>query len=67
MQTLTDCDAKIASTRTATGQSKGQFKGALDTTSRTVQQASTHIFSLIVVHVGVDQRCRAIQEKSPAL
>ena len=40
--------------------------GALDTTSRTVQQASTHIFSLIVVHVGVDQRCRAPDVESPA-
>jgi hypothetical protein len=30
MQALTFCDAKITRTRTATGQSKGQFKGAMD-------------------------------------
>jgi len=42
MQTLTFCDAKITRTRTATGQSKGQFKGAMDAMSRKVQNASTH-------------------------
>ena len=30
MQTLTLCDAKVTSTRTAAGQFKGQFKGAMD-------------------------------------
>ena len=31
MQALTYCDAKITSTRTAVGQFKGQFKGAMET------------------------------------
>jgi len=43
MQTLTFCDAKITRTRTATGQSKGQFKGAMDAMSRKVQNASPYI------------------------
>ena len=37
MQTLTHCDAKITSTRTAVGQLKGQFKGAMDEMSEKVQ------------------------------
>jgi hypothetical protein len=41
MQTLTFCDAKITRMRTATGQSKGQFKGAMDEMSQKVQKAST--------------------------
>ena len=34
MQALTICDAKFMSTRTADGQFKGQFKGALDEMSQ---------------------------------
>ena len=34
MQTLTYCDAKITSTRTAVGQFKGQFNGAMEDMSR---------------------------------
>jgi hypothetical protein len=30
MQALTLCDAKVVSTRTAVGQFKGQFKGAME-------------------------------------
>ena len=30
MQTLTACNAKITSTRTASGQFQGQFKGAME-------------------------------------
>ena len=41
MQTLTYCDAKITSTRTAVGQFKGQFNGAMEETSRQGQKAST--------------------------
>jgi len=41
VQALTHWDANITSTCTATGQFKGQFKGALDDTSRQVQKAST--------------------------
>jgi hypothetical protein len=33
MQALTYCDAKVMSTRTAAGQLKGQFKGAMDESS----------------------------------
>ena len=42
MQTLTFCNAKITSTRTAVGQFKGQFNGAMDESSGKVQDASTH-------------------------
>jgi multimeric flavodoxin WrbA len=42
MQALTSCDAKIMSTRTAAGQFKGQFKGAMEEMSGKVQNASTH-------------------------
>ena len=43
MQALTLCNTEIVSTRTAADQFKGQFKGALDESSRNVQDASTHI------------------------
>ena len=38
---LTRCDAKVMSTRTTAGQFKGQFKGAMDESSRIFQIAST--------------------------
>ena len=41
MQALTGCDAKFMSTRTADGQFKGQFKGAMDESSGQGQKAST--------------------------
>ena len=43
MQTLTSCDAKITSTRTAVGQFKGQFNGAMEDMSGQGQKASTPI------------------------
>jgi hypothetical protein len=43
MQALTHWDASITSTRTAVGQFKGQFKGAMDAMSRKVQNASAHM------------------------
>ena len=43
MQTLTLCGTKIMSTRTASGQFKGQFKGAMDESAGNVQNASTNI------------------------
>ena len=42
MQTLTFCNAKITSTRTAVGQFKGQFNGAMEEMSGQGQKASTH-------------------------
>jgi len=42
MQALTHWDANITSTRTAVGQFKGQFKGAMDEMSGKVQNASAH-------------------------
>ena len=42
MQTLTYCNAKITSTRTAVGQFKGQFNGAMEDMSGKVENASTH-------------------------
>ena len=43
MQTLTFCGTKIMSTRTAAGQFKGQFKGAMEEVSQKAQKASTHV------------------------
>ena len=40
--------------------------GALDESSRNVQKASAHLASLISVDVGVGQRCRAKDCKSPS-
>ena len=42
MQTRTYWGAKITSTRTAVGQFKGQFNGAMDEMSGKVQNSSTH-------------------------
>ena len=42
MKALTYCDAEVMSTRTTTGQFKGQFKGALEEMSRQGQKASIH-------------------------
>ena len=42
MQTLTRCNATFMSTRTAAGQFKGQFKGAMEEMSGKVQNANTH-------------------------
>ena len=42
MRTLTCCDAKITRTCRATGQFKGQFKGAMEEMSQKVQNASSH-------------------------
>jgi hypothetical protein len=41
IQTLTFCGTKIMSTRTAAGQFKGQFKGAMDKRSGKDQDAGT--------------------------
>ena len=46
MQTITYCDDKVMSTRTAAGQFKGQFKGAMDNSSRKVQNANAHSIDL---------------------
>ena len=46
IQALTNCDAKVMSTRTAAGQFKGQFKGAMDNSSRKVQNANAHFIAL---------------------
>jgi len=43
MQALTHCNATFMSTRTAAGQFKGQFKGAMDDSSRNVQNANAHL------------------------
>ena len=43
MQALTHCNATFMSTRTAAGQFKGQFKGAMEEMSGKVQNANTHI------------------------
>jgi hypothetical protein len=42
MQALTFCDDEVMSTRTAAGQFKCQFKGAMEELSQKVQNANTH-------------------------
>ena len=42
MQTLTFCNTKVTSTRTAVSQFKGQFNGAMEEMSRQGKKASTH-------------------------
>ena len=41
--------------------------GALDESSRNVQKRRADIASLISIHVGVGQRCRARDVESPAV
>jgi hypothetical protein len=52
MQTLTFCDTKITSTRTAAGQFKGQFKGAMDESSGNVRKASTNAGCGVVMDIA---------------
>eukprot|EP00964_Phaeocystis_antarctica_P063382 scaffold38033_cov69-Phaeocystis_antarctica.AAC.3 len=42
MQALTHCNTTFMSMRTAAGQFKGQFKGAMEELSRQGKKASTH-------------------------
>ena len=56
MQTLTSCDAKVTSTRTAVSQFKGQYNGAMEETSVKVQNACTH-----------DLRCRSSEHVHTAV
>ena len=51
MQTLT-LYAKITRTRTATGQSNGQFKGVMYEMSQKVQKVSTHILPCSGTHLS---------------
>jgi len=61
IQALTSCDAKITSTRTAAGQFKGQFKGAIDENSGEVQDASTHIRSGgVVMDIAAYKVCHSL-------
>ena len=72
MQTLTYCNAKITSTRTAVGQFKGQFNGAMDESSGKGSKMQAHISSGVVMDiaavkvshaVGVDKDATALQAK----
>ena len=72
MQTLTSCDAKVTSTRTAAGQFKGQFKGAMDESSGKGSKMQAHPISDVVMDiaafkvshsVGVDKDTTALQAK----
>ena len=72
MQTLTLCDAKVTSTRTAAGQFKGQFKGAMDESSGKGSKMQAHIISGVVMDitafkvshsVGADKDATALQAK----
>ena len=72
MQTLTYCGAKITSTRTAVGQFKGKFNGAMDESSGKGSKVQAHIISGVVMDiatikvshaVGVDIHATALQAK----
>ena len=72
MQTLTPCNAKIMSTRTAVGQFKGQFKGAMDESSGKGSKMQAHPSSGVVMDlatfqvghsVGFDIDATALQAK----
>ena len=72
MQTLTPCNAKIMSTRTAVGQFKGQFNGAMDESSGKGSMMQAHRTSGVVIDiatfkvshaVGVDIHATALQAK----
>ena len=52
MQALTPCDAEVASTRTAVGQFKGQFKGAMDESSGKGSKMQAHISSGVVMDIA---------------
>ena len=53
MQTLTYCNAKITSTRTAVGQFKGQFNGAMDESSGKGSKMQAHSPSGVVMDIAV--------------
>ena len=72
MQTLTYCGAKITSTRTAVGQFKGQFNGAMDESSGKGSKMQAHISSGVVMDIAavkvshsviVDKDATALQAK----
>ena len=48
---LTLCDAKFTSTRTAVGQFKGQFNGAMDESSGKGSKMQAHITSGVVMNI----------------
>ena len=51
MRALTACNAKIMSTRTAVGQFKGQFNGAMDESSGKGSKMQAHITSGVVMDI----------------
>ena len=72
VQTLTNCGAKITSTRTAVSQFKGQFNGAMDESSGRGSKMQAHRSSGVVMDiaafkvshaVGVDTDATALQAK----
>ena len=72
MQALTYCGAKITSTRTAVGQFKGQFNGAMDESSGKGPMMQAHKSSGVVMDVaafkvshciGFDKDATALQAK----
>ena len=72
MQTLTRCNAKFMSTRTAAGQFKGRFNGAMDESSGKGSKTQAHISSGVVMDiaafkvshsVGPDSDATALQAK----
>ena len=67
MQALTFCDGKFMSTRTAAGQFKGQFKGAMEDMSIGKGTRLAYISRFVRIHVGVGQRGRANDVESSAL
>ena len=52
MQTLTNCGPKVTSTRTAVGQFKGQFNGAMDESSRKGSKMQAHISNGVIMDIA---------------
>ena len=61
MQTLTLCNAKITSTRTAVSQFKGRFNGAMDESSGKGSKMQAHISSGVVMDIAAVKVSHAVE------
>ena len=60
MQALTCCDAKFMSTRTAAGQFKGRFNGAMDESSGKGSKMQAHSPSGVVMDIAAFKVCHPV-------
>ena len=67
MQTLTNCGPKITSTRTAVGQFKGQFNGAMDESSGKGSKMQAHISSGVVMDIAAFKVSHSVDIDTTAL